>query len=168
MTITLDGSNANTVGVINSATAKNATGTAVDFTGIPAGTKRITVMFNGVSTSGASNIQVQLGSGSPTVTGYTSASAISYAGTGVATTATTGMVVYYANAGWAYLGSMAITNVSGNTWVSNHCVGSAAVTVGSVQGGGNVTLSGVLDRFRITTVNGTDTFDAGSINILYE
>jgi hypothetical protein len=33
---------------------------------------------------------------------------------------------------------------------------------------GAVTLSGTLDRVRITTVNGTDTFDAGSINILYE
>ena len=33
---------------------------------------------------------------------------------------------------------------------------------------GRVTLSGALDRVRVTTVNGTDTFDAGSINILYE
>jgi hypothetical protein len=33
---------------------------------------------------------------------------------------------------------------------------------------GSKTLSGTLDRVRITTVNGTDTFDAGSINILYE
>ena len=31
-----------------------------------------------------------------------------------------------------------------------------------------VTLSATLDSVRITTVNGTDTFDAGSINILYE
>jgi hypothetical protein len=36
------------------------------------------------------------------------------------------------------------------------------------MGGGNVTLSAVLDRVRITTANGTDTFDAGSVNILYE
>jgi hypothetical protein len=34
--------------------------------------------------------------------------------------------------------------------------------------GGFVPLSGTLDRVRITTANGTDTFDAGSINILYE
>jgi hypothetical protein len=33
---------------------------------------------------------------------------------------------------------------------------------------GGVALGGALDRVRITTVNGTDTFDAGSINILYE
>jgi hypothetical protein len=33
---------------------------------------------------------------------------------------------------------------------------------------GTKSLSATLDRIRITTVNGTDTFDAGSINILYE
>ena len=33
---------------------------------------------------------------------------------------------------------------------------------------GELKLAGALDRVRITTVNGTDTFDAGSINILYE
>jgi hypothetical protein len=38
----------------------------------------------------------------------------------------------------------------------------------SVTGAGNLSLSGALDRVRITSFNGTDTFDAGSINILYE
>jgi hypothetical protein len=33
---------------------------------------------------------------------------------------------------------------------------------------GHVSLSGALDRIRLTTVNGTDTFDAGSVNIIYE
>lgn len=33
---------------------------------------------------------------------------------------------------------------------------------------GDLLLSGTLDRVRITTANGTDTFDAGTINILYE
>ena len=35
-------------------------------------------------------------------------------------------------------------------------------------GGGSVTLSGALDRVVLTTVGGTDTFDAGSVNIIYE
>jgi hypothetical protein len=34
--------------------------------------------------------------------------------------------------------------------------------------GGYVALSGALDRVSITTEGGTDTFDAGSINIMYE
>jgi hypothetical protein len=41
-------------------------------------------------------------------------------------------------------------------------------TTNMQNGAGGVTLSGVLDRVIITTANGTDTFDAGSINILYE
>ena len=36
-----------------------------------------------------------------------------------------------------------------------------------ISGSGGAT-GGALDRLRITTVNGTDTFDAGTVNILYE
>ena len=39
----------------------STSGTSVDFTSIPSWVKRITVMFNGVSTSGTSNPLVQLG-----------------------------------------------------------------------------------------------------------
>ena len=71
MSITLDGSNLVTVGVINSATAQASTsGTSIDFTGIPSGTKRITVMLNGVSTNGTSLLQIQIGNGSIVTTGY--------------------------------------------------------------------------------------------------
>lgn len=62
MSITLDGLNVSTVGVINQGTAQNTTsGTSIDFTGIPAGVKRITVMFNGVGSSGTSAFLIQLG-----------------------------------------------------------------------------------------------------------
>ena len=37
----------------------STSGTSIDFTGIPSWVKRITVMFNGVSTNGTSNIQIQ-------------------------------------------------------------------------------------------------------------
>ena len=58
--------------ILTSGTAQASTsGTAIDFTGIPSWAKRITVMFNGVSTNGTSNPQIQLGSGSPTTSGYT-------------------------------------------------------------------------------------------------
>jgi hypothetical protein len=64
---------------------------------------------------------------------------------------------------------MVIHNVTGNTWVSTH---SASFNDGTGTyislGNGGLALGGVLDRVRITTVNGTDTFDAGSINILFE
>jgi hypothetical protein len=70
-------------------------------------------------------------------------------------------------AGGVLSGIIHLTNITGNTWVSSHTfcdTGTARVGMG----GGNIALSGALDRVRITTINGTDTFDAGSINILYE
>ena len=41
MALVLDGNNLLTSGVINSMTAQNASGTYVDFTGIPVGVKRV-------------------------------------------------------------------------------------------------------------------------------
>lgn len=156
-------------GALTLATAQNSTsGTSVDFTGIPSWAKRITVMFNGVSTNGTSNIQVQIGSGSVTTTGYTSF----VVQTGFASaqvSSTTGFVVNGTAAVINRVGSMVIQNITSNTWVSTH---SASFNDGSGTyislGNGALALGGTLDRVRITTVNGTDTFDAGSINIMYE
>lgn len=170
MTITLDGSNANTVGVVNSATAKNSTsGTSIDFTGIPAGTKRITVMFNGTSLNGSGAIIVQVGSGSISTTGY--AGAYGYyqnAGASTLSTLTTGFGAYLGQgAADVQVGMMVITSIGGNIWVSS-MNGANTSSAAAYGGSGNITLSGALDRVRITTVAGTATFDAGSINILYE
>ena len=168
MTITLDGSNANTVGVPNSATAQNSTsGTSIDFTGIPAGTKRVTVMFNGVSTNGSSIVQIQLGtSGGITTSGYNCASGSFTSSTPSVITLSTGFApISGGSASDVRYGNFVFTNVSSNVWT-----GVGQVNVGSYLGfgSGQVSLSGALDRVRVTTVNGTDTFDAGSINILYE
>jgi hypothetical protein len=62
---------------------------------------------------------------------------------------------------------MTITNITGNTWVNNAVIARSDITIMGI-GSGSVALSGTLDRVRITTVNGTDTFDDGAINILYE
>jgi len=152
-------------------TAKASTsGTSVDFTGIPSWVKRVTVMFQGVSTNGTSPPQIQIGSGSFTTSGYLSANGnLQASPTSVAFTSGFGVGVstgYWA-AAFSVSGAIVLTNITGNTWV---CSGS----VGRTDGGsiyfstGNVTIGGTLDRVRITTVNGTDSFDAGSINILYE
>ncbi len=153
-------------GSLTLGTAQNSTsGTTIDFTSIPSWVKRATVMFNGVSTNGTSLVQVQLGSGSFTTTGYTATS--SQANTAVATTsATSGFVTYSGLAAEVRSGHMVFTFVSSNVWISSHIM--KVSTTATVFGGGDVSLSGTLDRIRITTVNGTDTFDAGSINIMYE
>ena len=163
----------NVSGVIKSGTAVTSTsGTSIDFTGIPSTTKRITVMFNGVSLNGSSNFLIQLGNGSFVSSGYTSAS--TYQGsTNVVSnlTSTSGLAVSAASGtSNVWYGAITILNVTGNTWTSMHTIGLyAAATPGySVTGGGAIALGGTLDRVRITTVNGTDTFDAGTINIIYE
>lgn len=165
MAITLDGSNANTVGLINSKTTQASTsGTAIDFTGIPSGTKRITVMFSGVSTSGSSVIILQLGtSGGFETTGYTSTG---WDGTNVS--ATTGIALSGTVASTnVRSGNFMLTAMGSNVWVGGGVIIRTDAATGNFSAG-TKTLAGVLDRVRITTVNGTDTFDAGSINILYE
>jgi hypothetical protein len=153
--------------IITSGTVVASTsGTSIDFTGIPSWVKRITVMFSGVSTSGTSNIQIQIGAGSVTTSGYVQwasnvgQSLVSSAGTGFAV----GLSVVAAD---ARNGIIVLANITGNTWVLSS--NSASPISNSLTWcNGNLALGGTLDRVRITTVNGTDTFDAGSINILYE
>jgi hypothetical protein len=156
--------------VLTSGTAVASTsGTSIDFTGIPSWAKRITVMFSGVSVSGTASFVLQIGSGSITSTGYASGSANIYNGGSPQTvTWTTGFILNNASAASELSsGTVVLTLITGNTWVS---AGNLQETTGARTrtSGGNVSLSGVLDRLRITTSNGTDTFDAGSINILYE
>lgn len=154
--------------LITSGTAVASTsGTSIEFTGIPSWVKRITMMFNGVSSSGSSQNQVQIGSGSFTTSGYASfISSIDGSSTSV-TSITTGFGWRTTNtAASVTYGIATLCLVSGNTWVMSM---STAQTVGyaSICNGG-IALGGTLDRIRLTTVGGTDTFDAGSINILYE
>ena len=155
---------------ITSGTVQTSTsGTSIDFTGIPSWVKRITVMFNGVSTNGTSSPIIQVGSGSITTTAYSSAFGdLNGANSCGVTSSTTGIIFsgrYLSGASSAIYGTLILTTLGSNIWTAT---GASTSNNISYQGGGGVTLSGVLDRVRLTTVNGTDTFDAGSINILYE
>ena len=163
------GSNANESGtLIISGTAVSASGTAVDFTGIPSYAKRITVMCIGVSTNGASLPIIQLGTSSGIQTsGYLGAGNEGSVG---ANTPTSGIMLQ--------IGMSAATTFSGQMILSltDSAVGSFAAfgvlgrtnSASSACVGASKILSGTLDRVRITTVNGTDTFDAGTINIFWE
>jgi hypothetical protein len=153
--------------VITSGTVQASTsGTSIDFTGVPSWVKRVTVMFNGVSTNGSSALLIQLGAGSVTTTGYTSIGT-GFSGTIATTDYTTGFGTEDAgNASFTLSGTFTISLLSNNIFTGNGIFRRS--TAGGALGAGLVSLSGTLDRVRITTVNGTDTFDAGSINILYE
>jgi len=152
--------------IVSGTAVASTSGTSIDFTSIPSWVKRITVMLSGMSTNGSSIPIVQLGSGSVQTTGYV-AGATNNSSSGTIATFTTGFGQNGAGAAsYIYQGHCVLTLMNGTTWVSSH--NNHNGNGQTSNGGGNVTLSGTLDRVRITTVNGTDTFDAGSINILYE
>jgi hypothetical protein len=157
----------NSVNTLATAVASTS-GTSIDFTGLPSWVKRITLMFQGVSTNGTSNWLFQLGSGSATTSGYLGTGyRATNAGSWINIAFTTGFGVPFDTASAVVHGSIVFANITGNNWVANGFLSrSDTTTTGGT--GGSISLAGVLDRVRITTVGGTDTFDAGTINILYE
>jgi hypothetical protein len=147
----------------------STSGTSIDFTGIPSWVKRITVTLNGVSTSGTSNLWVQIGSGSVTSSGYTGYySRQGASGTGYTALASSFVLYNAVLASSTLIGSLTLVLISGTTWVGTGItIDSTSInSMGNISG--SLALSGALDRIRLTTANGTDTFDAGSINIQYE
>ena len=148
-----------------------ASGTAVDFTGLPADIKRLKVSFSAVSTNGSAGLLVQIGtSGGIQTTGYAGGVSSSFSTSATGDTSTAGILATDAvSAGTTYYGSVTfeIINAANGTFVATVTGGRSDLGVG-YTGGGAKALGGALDRVRITTTNGTDTFDAGNINISYE
>ena len=146
-----------------------ATGaTLYDFSGIPSWARRITVMFNGVSTTGTSNIIVQLGDfGGIEIAGYVGGHTAFAASVLASVSTTDGICVYsVSTAADAFSGVATICLMGSNTWAASGSSFSPAprgTTFASSK-----TLSDTLDRIRITTQSGTPTFDAGSVNIMWE
>jgi hypothetical protein len=163
--------------IVSGTAVASTSGTSIDFTGIPNWVKRITVMFNGVSTNAtnSSRYLIQIGTGgTPTITGYLSQASSIGSATNTSLTSgliTTGFVLQgflpFATA-HAFSGSIVITNITGNTWVSSGNLSNDSAANGVAMSAGRVSLSGVLDMVRITSVSTPDTFDAGTINIMYE
>jgi hypothetical protein len=158
----------NTLGTVNSGGTNpfpsSGGPTSVTFGSLPSWIKRITVVFAGLSTSGTSPVRLQIGGGSVETTGYTSTGSVM----GIGNAASTGGFDRYQTAaaditsGWYVL-----TLMGSNLWV---CTAQYALSTASNPGWitGNKTTANALDRVVLTTVGGADTFDAGSVNILYE
>ncbi len=155
-------------GSLTLAAAQAASGTSIDFTGIPSWAKRITVMFNGISLTGGNDILVQLGdSGGIENTGYNSWSIqISTTPVTSAIVSTVGFIIHTSSNTDAVSGAMSINLIDVNTWTAFGNASSSSTSRGYSFSGGK-TLSSTLDKIRITR-SGTDTFDAGTINISYE
>lgn len=144
-------------------------GTSIDYTSIPSGTKRITISLNNVSLSGTDNILVQIGdSGGLETTGYNSVST-SQTTAFPKVTSTSGFIVRFTLASVTCDGQITLTllDPSTNTWACSHIVQVISGGNFTVSGAGAKSLSSELDRLSIITT-GTDTFDAGQLNILYE
>ncbi len=146
----------------------STSGTSINFTSIPSWAKRITVIFNGVGTSGTVGYLIQIGSGSVTSSGYVGGGNRLGSSTGVPATSTAGFLINSGASGGAKNGSIAIKLMNTTFGYVADGVLFSSSEPNQYLTAGAVTLSGVLDRVRITTTNGTDTFSAGSINIMYE
>jgi hypothetical protein len=156
--------------IVQGTAVASTSGTSIDFTGIPSWVKRITVMFDGVSLSGTASVRLQFGvSGTPEATGYLSGSCrITDVPTALFQKSTAGIDMFGSNATFAICGSLVITNLNNNTWTFMGSTFSNPTTSYVQTTAGSKTLAGVLNMVRITSSNGTDTFDAGLINIQYE
>jgi hypothetical protein len=159
---------------IVSGTAVAATsGTSIDFTGIPSWVKQVTVMFSGVSTNGTSEVIFQLGtSGGFVTSGYLGvALTVTTGGTTGTTALTSGFMVRMgATAGTAAAvrhGAAVFSLIGSNTWVCSLNMGLSNTDYLNTTAG-SIALADVLTQVRVTTAGGANTFDAGTINILYE
>jgi hypothetical protein len=175
---TTDGSVwSSTAKIVRGTSTPTTSGTGVGFTGIPSWVKRITLLLDGVSTSGTSGVMAQIGSGSYTTSGYSNGYTVFAASSGASAVGATGPTTGFGLGGLATTAStlsgiLILNNITGNVW---EFFSTAARSGGTAAQNGlqnfvyaPFTLGGALDRIQITSVNGTDTFDAGSINILYE
>jgi len=179
MATVIDGSasvtinNGAVLGITSGTAVASTSGTSISFTGLPSWVKRLTILFNAVSTSGSTAFLVQLGTGAtPT---YTTSGYSSY-GVTLAATTMSGAVrtdgFPFGNTSTStntYGGSIVLTNVNSNLWSVNGFVASSGtVGNGGLLGAGSVNLGATLTAVIIKATNGTDTFSAGTINILYE
>lgn len=153
--------------VLGTAVASTS-GTAIDFTGIPSWVRRVTVMLIGVSTTGSSALLFQIGAGSIVTSGYASVGSSVGVSTAGSVASTAGFVLNISGASFLSSGQVVFTNPTGNRWVGSGFFTMEGGTQTNFTTGSSPALAGALDRVRITTVNGTDVFDAGSVNIQYD
>ena len=141
------------------------TQTAIDYTGLPAGIKRLTISFQGVSTNGTDRWLVQIGNTTFTTSGY-----VGHANSGAGAAANSSGFEINNNVAAAnnHSGQIVITKVDTNTYAQSGVIASQTTSNTLGTSGGSIALGAELERIRITTSGGTNQFDAGKINIAYE
>jgi hypothetical protein len=167
--VTLTNGETITVSKLQSGTAVASTsGTSISFSSIPSWVKRITMMLDGVSTNGTSQKLIRVGTGTVVTTGYKCASSFLAVGSMGTSAFTNGFNFYnLVTAADIVNGSVVFTKLTGNTWTVMGFVGQSGDNLSSYTTG-SIVLASALDIISLTTANGTDTFDAGSVNIMWE
>lgn len=155
-------------GLVQGTILASTSGTSIEWTDVPSWVKRINLVFNGVSSNGTSNIIIQIGTGGSYVTtGYTG-TVSTQAGTVAAMSSSNGFAVINGNSASYSMNGLAVLLTPGsNIWAINSVLGGHGTSIVR-SAAGTLSLGGTIDRIRVTTLNGTDTFDAGSIGIIYE
>jgi hypothetical protein len=149
----------------------STSGTAINFTGIPAGVRRVTMNLTGVSTNGTDPWLVQLGdAGGVESSGYLGAGVGLTDATAIAgANSTAGLYISSASAANVFHGTITITVIDAATFAfAMTAILGKSNAAATIVAGASKTLSAALDRITLTTTGGTNTFDAGSINITYE
>jgi hypothetical protein len=149
------------------ATVATATGTAVDFTGIPSWVKRITIMLAGVTVGGGIT-RLQLGTAGPTYVSSGYVGSYSCLAQGSSTQNATNFSSAFLLADSTLSGTsglVTLAKVDGNTWSESSTLGASAAR--TAFGGGYITLSDPLVALRLSSTTGAS-FSAGSVNIIYE
>jgi hypothetical protein len=169
---TTDGTNwSSTQKIVRGTTVATTSGTSIDITGIPSWVKRVTLMVNGISMSSATPYGIiQIGSGSITTSGYvgTMCTAIHVSPTGAFAFTNSFGFINFGAAADTQSGIFVLTSLGSNLWVAAGTFTTSGSSLRGTVTSGTITLGGALDRIRLTTSDGTTTFDAGSVNILYE
>lgn len=143
--------------------------TQIDFTDIPSGVKRVTIILHNVSLNAATYPRIRLGTSSGvSSTSYYSASSTLASGTST-TNSTTSFILYdnSANATDAWYGTVTFTLLDSSTdiWVASGVLGTSN-TAQTITVVGSKDLVGPLTTVRLD--GNFATFDSGIVNVLYE
>jgi hypothetical protein len=171
MRIAADGIVTGTAGnlmLVSGTAITSATGASLDFPSIPSWVKRITISLNSISFAASGAAVVRLGvSNTLVTTGYVAARVGFTTTPAMVYTAVTDGVASFGTtvAAAAATGQIVITNLTGNQWVAS---GQVTRTTDNVYmpTTGSITLAGTLTNLSVVAT--TSTFDAGSVNIMYE
>lgn len=171
-TITAATINSSTIngGTLTRATAIPFNNTAsIIFTDIPNWVKKVSVLFDRVTLSGANHYLIRLGSNlGLESSGYKAQTTIANSNLATANR-TDGFVIWNSVATVQTSGIITIANVSSNNWVASGVTSWIDSTASVVMSAGSKTLSlGVLRSIQILSGNGIDTFTGGTLNIMYE